>query len=193
MRFLRSWRSALRWLLYPSSWLPAHKYITPCLWSKGMSQYCDFKGSDAYWREETESCQSESFFNKHYAGASGVVWVRLSTQSRYGKPCDLDNFVHGALPTIRQPFVLITTDGDASVPSDIATATIGALLDCPWLVSWHTQNYDGHADAKFAPFPIGLDLHTPHFSSDPGRIVAELQRIRTSRLPLDQVPLRIFL
>jgi len=179
-------------LLLPSSWVPAQKYNSPCLWSKGISQYCDFKGPNFYWREETESCQSESFFNKHYAGASGVVWVRLSTQSRVGKPCDLDNFVRGALPTIRDPFVLITTDGDTSVPSDIATATTEALLDCPWLVSWHTQNYDGHPHVKFAPFPIGIDLHTSRFSSSPRQIFKQLQHIRASRPPFDQLPLKVF-
>ena len=192
MIHLRSRRWVMKRLLILFTWVPAGKYNPPCLWSKGISQHCDFKGPDSYWRENTESCQSESFFRQHYAGASGVVWVRLSTRSREGVPCDLDNFVRGALPTIRQPFVLITTDGDASVPSDIATATTEALLDCPWLVSWHTQNYDGHVHAKFAPLPVGLDLHTPRFFSSARRLVGELQRIRASRLPLDQMPLRIF-
>ncbi|MGA1874908.1 MAG: hypothetical protein ACMUIA_04830 [bacterium] len=116
----------------------------------------------------------------------------MSTRSRDGKPCDLDNFVRGALPAIRESFVLITTDGDASIPSDMAAATVETLLDCPWLVSWHTQNYDGYVHAKFSPLPIGIDLHTPRFFSSPARLVAELQRIRACRLPLDQVPLRVF-
>jgi len=164
----------------------------PYLWSKGIGQYCDFKGPDSYWHEATESCQSESFFRQHYAGASGIVWVRLSTQSRDGKPCDLDNFVRGALPTIRAPFILITTDGDASVPSEIAIATMGALLANPWLVCWYTQNYDGYRHAKLAPFPVGLDLHTARFSSSPHRIADEIERIRACRIPIDQAPQRVF-
>lgn len=168
------------------------EYDLPCLWSKGISQYCDFKGPDSYWREATESCQSESFFRQHYAGAGGLVWVRLSTQSRVGRPCDLDNFVRGALRTIRTPFILITTDGDASVPSDLAITTIGPLLANPWLVCWYTQNYDGYRHPKLTPFPVGLDLHTPRFCSSPHRIVEELQRIRASRLPVDEAPQRVF-
>jgi len=192
MRLLHSSFNALRRLLIRTTWTPAREYNLSCLWSKGISRYCDFKGPDTYWREATESCRSESFFRRHYAGAGGVVWVRLSTQSRDGKPCDLDNFVRGALPTIRKPFILITTDGDASVPSDIARTTTEALLTCPWLVSWHTQNYDGHVHPKLAPFPIGIDLHTPRFCASPLRLVSELKRIRASRLPIDHAPQRVF-
>lgn len=189
---IRDVRNALKRLLIKSTWVPARKYDSPCLCSKGLSQYCDFRGPEFYWRAETESCQPESFFRRYYAGASGLVWLRLSTRSRDGMLCDLDNFVRGALPAIRKPFALITTDGDASVPSDIPTATVDALLDNPWLVSWHTQNYDGHPHAKLAPLPIGIDLHTPRFCTSTRRLVAQLQRIRERRLPLDQVPLRVF-
>jgi len=192
MKFLSRLRGAFSRPLSPSGELTKEEYNPPYLWSKGISQYCDFKGSDTYWCEKTESCQTELFFNKHYAGASGVVWVRMSTQSRDGKLCDLDNFVRGALPTIREPFALVTTDGDVSIPSDLPKATVNALLNCPWLVAWYTQNYDGHPHEKFVPFPIGLDLHTPHFSSNPAQIVAELGRIRGDRLPIDQVPLKVF-
>jgi hypothetical protein len=192
MRVIRGMRKALRRLLIRPTWVSERKYNPPCLWSKGISRYCDFKGPDSYWSNETESCQSESFFRRYYAGARGVVWVRLSTRSRDGMPCDLDTFVRGALPGIQEPFALITTDGDASVPSDIAATTVDALLDCPWLVSWHTQNYDGHAHAKFAPFPMGIDLHTPRFCSSTRRLVTQLQGIRACRLPLDHLPLRVF-
>ncbi|PKN38765.1 MAG: hypothetical protein CVU62_00770 [Deltaproteobacteria bacterium HGW-Deltaproteobacteria-2] len=192
MKFLRGKLEELRRLIIRSTWIASHEYNPPYLWSKGISQYCDFKGPESYWREETESCQPESFFRQHYAGANGLVWVRLSTQSRDGKPCDLDNFVRGALPMIQKPFALITTDGDASVPSDIKTVTVSALLDCPWLVSWHTQNYDGNGHPKLAPWPIGIDLHTPRFCTSPRHLVALLESIRARRLPLDQLPLRVF-
>ncbi len=188
---LRGKRAALKRLLIRFTWIPLPGYNPPFLWSKGTSRYCDFRGPDTYWRQNTEACQPESFFRRHYAGASGVVWVRLSSISRDGKPCDLDNFVRGALPTIRRPFVLVTTDGDASVPSHLAAGTVAALLDSPWLISWHTQNYDGHPHPKFAPLPMGIDLHTPRFRSSPRRLVAEMERIRASRQPLDQAPLRL--
>jgi hypothetical protein len=175
-----------------STWKASEKYNPPYLWSKGISQYCDFRGEEPYWLDETESCQPENFFRRYYAGANGLVWVRLSTQSRDKLPSDLDNFVRGALPTIQNPFVLITTDGDASVPSDIRPVTVDALLNCPWLVSWYTQNYDGYVHSKLAPFPIGLDLHTPRFCASPRSLIAQLEHIRTRRLPLNKTPLKVF-
>jgi hypothetical protein len=186
------WREQLKRRLTQWTWAPSWDYVPPCLWSKGISQLCDVKGPDSYWRDHTESCQPESFFHRHYADAHGLVWVRLSTGSRVGKPCDLDNFVRAALPSIQKPFVLITTDGDASVPSDIALDTIEALLACPWLVSWYTQNCDDPTHAKLAPVPIGLDLHTPRFGTSPRRLIKQLRSLRSRRLPLDRIPLRVF-
>lgn len=182
----------LKQLVIKSTWRETWNYNPPVLWSKGISQYCDFKGPKCYYRRQTESCQPESFFRRYYSGAHGLVWVRLSTQSRDGMPCDLDHFVRGALSTIQKPFTLITTDGDVSVPSEIPTATVKALLNCPWLMSWYTQNYDGYAHPKLVPFPIGIDLHTPRFCSSPLRLVLQLQRLRSHRIPLNQAPLRVF-
>jgi len=191
MKYFRDIYKKMRRMLIRQTWEPQQEYNPPCLWSKGISRYCDFKGPDFYGREATESCQHELFFREHYEDACGLVWVRLSTLSRDGKTCDLDNFVRGALSTIRKPFALITTDGDASVPSDLAESTVRALLNCRWLVSWHTQNYDGRAHAKLAPFPMGIDLHTPHFCSSPRRMITQLIHIREHRLPLEQLPLRV--
>jgi hypothetical protein len=164
----------------------------PYIWSKGISRSCDFSGSPAYWLEDTESCQPESFFREHYADAGGLVWVRLGTRSRDGLSCDLDHFVRGALPTIRKPFALITTDGDASVPSELSPETVRALLACPWLVAWHTQNNDGSPHRKLAPLPIGLDLHTPRPRSSPRRLMQTLRKIRHARPPPQNQPLRVF-
>lgn len=75
------------------------RYGKSCLWSKGISQVCDFSGPAWYWLDATESCQPECFFFRDYAGAHGLVWVRLSTRSRNGARCDLNNFVRAALPT----------------------------------------------------------------------------------------------
>lgn len=191
MKYFRDSYKKLKQILIRQTWKPEEEYIPPYLWSKGISRHCDFKGPNAYRREDTESCQPETFFRKYYEDARGLVWVRLSTLSRDGKACDLDNFVRGALPTIRKPFALITTDGDASVPSDLAKSTVEALLGCRWLVSWHTQNYDGFEHTKLSPFPTGMDLHTPRFLLSPNRIITQLENIREHRLPPEQLPLRV--
>jgi hypothetical protein len=192
MRPIRDARAALKRLLVKWTWIPARGYVPPCLWSIGISQHCDFRGPDSYWREGAETCQPESFFHRYYADTHGLAWVRLGTSSRLGLRCDLDNFVRAALPSIQKPFVLITTDGDASVPADIAPDTVQALLDCPWMVAWYTQNCNDHSHAKLVPLPIGLDLHTPRFATSPRQLVARLRSLRAGRPPLDRIPLRAF-
>ena len=47
----------------------------------------------------------------------------------------MDQLVSVALPTLRSPFALITTDGDAGVPSELDRKTVAALLNSRWLVS----------------------------------------------------------
>ena len=163
----------------------------PCLWSKGISRHCDTKGPETYWLDATESVQSDAFFKRHFSGARGLVWVRLGSRARDGLPCDLDAFVRAALPTIDKPFALITTDGDVSVPSDLPRDTVDRLLECPFLISWHTQNHDGYAHAKLAPIPIGLDLHTPRFPTSPHRLVSRLRKIAKNRPPPDRLPLKV--
>jgi hypothetical protein len=172
--------------------MTAHRVRPPLLWSKGISRYCDCKGPVTYWLKPTESCQTAEFFEKYYGNASGIVWVRLSTCSKYGERCDLDNFVRGALPTIHSPFILVTTDGDSSVPGDIPRETMETLLTSPWLVAWYTQNLDGYRHTKLKPFPIGIDLHTPRFTKSARRIASELKRLRGCRMKPEDMPLRVF-
>lgn len=160
------------------------------LWSKGISQACDFRGPRDYWLDDTESTRSPAFFKQHYSQASGLVWVRLG--SRRGDPCDLDAFAHAALPNIRKPFCLITTDGDMSVPSDLNRQTVDALLGNPFLLSWYTQNFDGGRSARIRPFPIGLDLHTRKVWSNPRQRPARLRGIATQRPALEASPLKVF-
>lgn len=166
---------------------------TTLLWSKGYAAHCDVAGPDAYWQAPTESHQPEAFFRDHYGDARGLVWVRLSTQARDGRSSDLDSFVSAALPTIRAPFALVTTDGDVTVPRDLRPETVSALLASPWLKSWHTQNHDGFRHPKLFPIPIGLDLHTRSGWRDSAeRRASTIRWIRTNRSPIERQPLRVF-
>lgn len=164
----------------------------PCLWSKGLSRHCNVRGPEYYWRAPTESVQGERMFREHYGDAHGLVWVRLSTQSRDRVRADLDHFVAAALPTISKPFVLVTSDGDVSVPSELRADTVDVLLSNPWLVAWYTQNHDGSGGPKLAPLPIGLDLHTPRPFSSPRKLLDDLARIRLARREVDDLPLKVF-
>ena len=163
------------------------------LWSKGTAAHCDVAGPPGYRLRATESCRSQSFFRRHYRRASGVVWLRTSGLARRGQPCDLDRFARAALPTIRRPFALVTTDGDASVPSDLRPDTVAALLQSPFLVTWRAQNYDGTPHPKLGPFPIGLDLHTPRPEGDADALARLLLDIRLRRpTPGGRRPRRVF-
>ncbi|HHZ10958.1 MAG TPA: hypothetical protein GX405_19500 [Rhizobiales bacterium] len=164
----------------------------PCLWSKGIARFCDARGSEDYWSAATESLADGSMFRERYAGARGAVWVRLGTRSRAGLEADLDRFVAFALPSIREPFVLVTTDGDVSVPSELRPSTVAALLASPFLVAWYTQNADGTGAPRIMPFPIGLDLHTPRPFSSPAALVRDLRRLAERRPPLAAQPLKMF-
>jgi len=83
--------------------------------------------------------------------------------------------------------VLVTSDGDVSVPSELRPETV-ALLSCSWLVAWYTQNHDGSDAPRLAPLPIGLDLHTPRPFTSPRRLFDDLARIRSMRREAGDLP-----
>lgn len=79
-----------------------------------------------------------------------VIWVRLSW---------LKSFVKQVLPLIQSRFVIVTGDSDSSVPAELQLEA-RAILECPKVVRWFTQNYDGTmAPEKISPLPIGIDFH----------------------------------
>ncbi len=163
----------------------------PLIWSKGFGDYCDFSGTRDYRLAGTESTESTEFFAEHYGRAHGLVWLRLGTISRDGRRCDLDTFVQAALPLIDRPFVLVTTDGDASVPSDLPRSTVAALKAHPKVVGWYSQNCDG-SDPFVRPFPIGLDWHTLRNWTTASGLARNFQRLAASSMRAASRPLRIF-
>ncbi len=86
----------------------------------------------------------------------GLVWVRLGSN---GDLSDVNTFA-SVLDQLRHPIVLVTTDGDCSVPSGLSAESIAAILDHPLVIRWYSQNYDGTPSDKIRGIPIGLDLHS---------------------------------
>lgn len=164
----------------------------PCLWSKGISRVCDVRGPEWYWHAATESVQPAGFFREHYSGSAGLVWVRLGTRARDGLTTDLDQFASEALPSIRRSFVLVTSDGDSSVPRDLNPATVEALLSSPWLVAWYSQNAVAADIEKIKQLPIGLDLHTPRAACGPGYLLQQLKELRNQRTDAAKMVPRAF-
>jgi hypothetical protein len=87
------------------------------------------------------------------------VWLKTGSAG-HGPHTDVDTFVKHVLPKFNRPFVLITSDGDFSIPSAVEKENVQTLLASPSLLAWYTQNFDGYSHEKLFPVPIGFDLHT---------------------------------
>jgi hypothetical protein len=122
------------------------------IWSKGPIR-------NFYSFQQTELVSSEDFIIKLIKSSKHILWIR-NTSKNYDTNTDLD-FVSKNLEYIAFPLILITTDGDRSVPSSYNKDNVQRILECPKIIKWYTQNYDKtiiHQKLNF--FPIGLDLHT---------------------------------
>jgi hypothetical protein len=191
--FRQTRRAVRRWIAEKT--FSAPRPLDPpldCLWSKGTARFCDFAGPADYWAAPTEFVQPAGFFQKHYAGAHGLVWVRAGTSHRDGRPGDLVHFVREALPTINAPFVLVTTDGDLTMPTELPRDIVQALLASPYLVLWAAQNHAGGGDPRIRHFPIGLDLHTQRPFTSPAGLLATLERMAVQRMAPERQKLRVF-
>lgn len=73
-------------------------------------------------------------------------------------PQALTNFVTKVLPTITNPFILVTNNSDLTTPIDISNET-DILLKSPFLKHWFAQNCV-LSHEKITRIPIGLDYHS---------------------------------
>jgi hypothetical protein len=136
------------------------------IWNKGIAAQCDRRIPDEFPNGRDYSSVStlagalassrlpdnlipnpEDFKNIQ---DGELVWVRLSW---------LPSFVRQVLPLIQARFILVTGDSDSCVPSELKSQA-QAILECPKVAHWFTQNYDGSmATEKISPLPIGIDFH----------------------------------
>lgn len=73
-------------------------------------------------------------------------------------PQALPNFVRKVLPTLINPFILVTNNSDLTTPDDIADE-YDILLQSPLLKHWFAQNCV-LTHEKITRIPIGLDYHS---------------------------------
>lgn len=72
----------------------------------------------------------------------------------------IGTFVREILPTVREPFVLVSGDSDNDMPYGVLSeAEFGAFVTDPRLQHWFCQNLL-ISHPKMTPIPIGLDYHT---------------------------------
>lgn len=124
------------------------------LWSKGLEE------KNNYMLIETEKISENQIILDQIK--NNVVWIRLGSFEKENL-CDLDIFSE-SLEKLNREIILVTSDGDKSVPSEIKLETYEKIINHPMIKSWYTQNYDGTSkNQKLKHYPIGFDLHTDRY------------------------------
>jgi len=73
----------------------------------------------------------------------------------------IHDFIEEYSHKIRCPYVLVSGDCDATVPSEILNdQDLRLFLDSPNLIHWFSQNCTSTSHRKLSQIPIGLDYHT---------------------------------
>ena len=131
------------------------------LWSRGWYGVTDVAGDGSifYRAQRTQRRQTNL---RSLIGREGVIWLRLGSSAWHkGKPSDVITFAEQVVGRLGGSYVLVTTDGDISVPGELPGEVVSSILGDKNLKAWFTQNYDGSLrHAKLRPIPCGLDLHT---------------------------------
>ena len=127
----------------------ANKY----LWSK---RYIDY---NYYNEKETEYISNKKIILNQINNSSNYIWIR-NTSNNSNVKTDLD-YLGDLIDQIKKPIILITTDGDRSVPSSYDKNLVNKILSSNKIINWYTQNYDKSIiHPKLNYYPIGLDMHT---------------------------------
>ena len=128
------------------------------LWSKGPLQ-------DEYSELNTETDSNKKTILDIIKNADKVVFIRMGS---YKRVTDLDTFAK-YLHKLKNPIILITSDGDRSVPSSYSSKTVNKILNSNKIIRWQTQNYDKSIiHPKLRHHPIGFNLHTSRWLINEG-------------------------
>lgn len=124
------------------------------LWSKRVDNV------GQYNLLRSEQVSNENVIKKYIMEkVNNIIWIR-NTSSNEKRDTDLDIFAK-LLHLIPDPVILITCDGDRSVPSSYKPKTVEKILSHPKILKWYSQNYDYSIQhSKLSYYPIGLDMHT---------------------------------
>ena len=115
--------------------------------------------------------------SSNFDTSKDIIWVRMGSS----KNSDIKRFA-AKIKNIKQPKILVTSDGDLSIPSGLGKKFVDTIINCDNIKAWYTQNYDGTlVHPKLKPYPIGLDLHTFRLGlSEPQNRVNKMFEIRRS-------------
>lgn len=128
------------------------------IWSKGPIR------NNTYYSKETEEPSSVKDIQTLVDEAKNVIFIRNGSMRMDNTPNinDLDYFAI-LLHRLKEPVILVTSDGDRPVPSSYSLNTITKILMSNKIKMWYTQNYDQSIrHPKLKHLPIGFDLHSSH-------------------------------
>ena len=133
---------------------------------------------------------------KRLVGKQGVIWLRLGSdppkpELENGAPGDLIVFARDVIGKLSGPVVLITTDGDRTIPNGLPEDVFHKIVDDTNIKVWYSQNLvTPSPHPKLRSLPIGIDLHTPIGRFARTKAKAELFRtaIKSSSITKDRIP-----
>lgn len=141
------------------------------IWSKGFNrtQYND---------NHTESIAEEKMIISLIKNSKNIIFIRMGSSK---KSTDLDIFANN-LKYLTNPCILVTSDGDRSVPSSYSKTICDKILNNTNILKWYTQNYDKTIiHDKLNHYPIGFDFHTSRWLID-NSISKKIKFMRQLRL-----------
>jgi len=104
---------------------------------------------------------------RRLVGKQGIIWLRLGSdppkpEFENGAPGDLIVFARDVIGKLSGPVVLITTDGDRTIPEGLPSDVVQKIVNDPNIKVWYSQNLvTPSSHPKLRSLPIGIDLHTP--------------------------------
>jgi hypothetical protein len=133
---------------------------------------------------------------KRLVGKQGIIWLRLGSdppkpEFENGAPGDLVIFARDVVGKLSGPVVLITTDGDRTIPTGLPDDVVQKIVNDTNIKVWYSQNLvTPSPHPKLRSLPIGIDLHTPMGRFTRTNIKAGLFKsaIRNSSTAEDRVP-----
>lgn len=126
---------------------------TNFIWNFGLAISCDImplKNAAQYVNGRWPYDQPNQYLN---IKSGDTVWLQCRSFVK---------FLNEALPSVKEPFVLVINDGDESFPSDILShKQIEKILEDERIIAIFAQNcnYQGPS-TKVHHIPIGIDFHS---------------------------------
>jgi len=95
-------------------------------------------------------------FQKLYDGTDGcIIYIKFAF---------IREFIYQVMPKITYKFILVTGDGDETMPNDIFNLnTFNDIINDERIIHWYSVNCNESLHPKFSLIPIGVNFHSLSF------------------------------